>query len=236
LFQSRNLRCGFIWAWEEVMAEFGKRGVARDPRALSQPVAASPDLAVALAAVKTGRLPYWANVGPVRIVVILLAAAATFWWLILPYAGDILRDHRLAGTWQPAYDMQVTDGRCTRHNFILTVCNATLKSRAEPNQTPLQIGFMMAFSSGSGQPLLPVRSTVDPARLTVAYAAETQLLNRTLTFIVMAGGLATAFLTGLSALLQGRYVGGAAHRALMAGLEDLKARVQTAQDDRRAST
>jgi hypothetical protein len=95
---------------------------------------------------------------------------------------------------------------------------------------------MMTFASGGGELLLPVRSTVDPTRLAVAYAAEAMLMNRTLTFIVMAGGFAAMFLAGIRALLQGRYVGGAAHRALMAGLAELKARVETAQPNPRATT
>ncbi len=209
------------------MAEFGKRKVGAGAQMYSKPAAA--DLAAALAVAKTGKLPYWTKIGSLRLVIILLAAAAGFWFLIPGYGSDLLRDHRLAGTWQPAYDMQVIDGKCTRYNLILTLCNAKIKSRAEPNQTPVAISFAMTFSSGGGQPLLPVRSTVDPNQLTIAYAAESELLNRTLTLIVMAGVLAAAFIAGVSALLKGRYAGGAAHRALMAGFEELKARAETAQ-------
>ncbi len=216
------------------MAEFGKRKYAAGAPSHRQP-APSADLAGALAAARTGKLPYWAKIGPVRLVVSLLALAAVLWFLILPYAGDILRDHRLAGTWRPAYDMQVADGLCTRHNFLITNCSAKIKSRAEPNQAPVAVDFMMAFVSGGGQPLTPVCSSVDPNALTIAYAAETELLNRTLTFLAMAVGLVAGFLAGLSALVKGRYVGGAAHRALLAGFAELKTRVESAQADPRAA-
>jgi hypothetical protein len=215
------------------MAEFGKRRVAGDARAYSRStaVAAAPtaDVVGALAAIQTGKMPYWANTGPLRIVFILLLVAVTFWFLVLPYAGDVVRDHRLAGTWQPAYDMQVLDGKCTRHNFILTTCEAKIKSLADPNAAPLPHSFMMLFTSGGGEPLLPVRSTVDPSALSIAYAAETELLNRTLTFIFMSAFSVLLFIGGVNELLRGRYAGGAAHHALLAGFEELKARVESAR-------
>ena len=217
------------------MAEFGKRKSASTANPYSRPAAAPADVAAAVAVVKTGRLPYWAQVGPLRIIFILLAAAGGFWFMVLPYAGELIRDHRLAGTWQPAYDLQVIEGKCTRYNFVVTICGARIKSLAEPDQTPLAIGYVMAFSGGGGEILVPVRSTVDPSAVAIAYAAETKLLNRTLTFIVLAGGFAAMFLAGVGALLRGRYVGGAAHRALLAGFEELKARVETAQADPRAT-
>jgi hypothetical protein len=217
------------------MAEFGKRNIPRDARAYGRPASAPANLAAAVAVAKTGRLPYWAKVGPLRIVFILLAAAGGFWALILPYSGDLLRDYRLAGTWQPAYDMQVTDGKCTSYNFILTICNAKIKSRPEPGKAPLAISYMMGLASGGGEILVPVRSTVDPSALTIAYAAESKLTNRTLTLIVIAAVFAAMFLAGISALLRGRYVGGAAHRALLAGFEELKVRVENAHADPRAT-
>ena len=198
------------------MAEFGRRKPqsAYPAQARRRPA----DLATAVAVVKAGNLPHWARVGPLRIVLVLLATAGGFWLLILPYAGDLLRDHRLAGTWQPAYDMKVTEGRCTRYQLPVTICEAKIKSLPEPDRSPLTIRSMMAFSSGGGEALLPMRSMVDPSAITIAYVAETKLLNRTLTFIVLAGGSAAVFLSAVTALLRGRYVGGTAHRDLLAGL------------------
>jgi hypothetical protein len=217
------------------MAEFGKRNVGVMVQVSSRPQAAQADFAGALAAAKTGKLPYWTKSGPLRFVFIMLACAGAFWFLTLPNAGAILRDHRLAGSWRPAYDMQVVDGKCTRFNFVITDCDAKIKSLAEPDQAPLPIHYQMLFTSGGGVPLVAVRSTVDPTVVTIAYAAETELANRTVTFFVMAAIFAAGFLGPLRLLLKGRYKGGAAHVALMAGFAELQARVASAGVETRAA-
>jgi len=216
------------------MAEFGKRNVAGGARAHERPEAAPADLAAAIAVVKTGKLPYWAKMGPLRLVIVLVAAIGWFWWLILPYGGAVLRDVRLAGTWQPAYDIQIVAPKCTRYNLTLTICSATLKSLAEPDQAPVAVDYMMLFKSGGGERLVPVRSTVDPSALTIAYPAETLLTNRLLTFLVIAFGVAVIVLAAGASLLRGRYVGGAAHRALLAGFAELQARADKAAAAQRA--
>jgi hypothetical protein len=217
------------------MAEFGKRNAPGATRAHGGPQAAPADLAAAIEVVKTGKLPYWANIGPLRLLLVFLGALAWFWWLVLPYGGPVLRDYRLAGTWQPAYDMRVVAPKCTRYNLSLTICSATLQSLAEPNQPPIPVDYMMAFSSGGGERLVPVRSTADPSAVSLAYAAETQLTNRMLTFLAIAFGAVMVVLTTGSALLRGRYQGGAAHRALVAGFVELQARVEAGAAPPRAS-
>ena len=218
----------------EVMAEFGRRNAVGGVRATSISAAAPADLAAAIAVVKTGKLPYWAKRGPLPLVIVLVAAIGLFWWLILPYGGVVLRDYRLAGTWQPAYDIKVVAPKCTRYNLTLTICGATLKSLAEPDQAPVAVDYMMAFTSGGGEKLVPVRSTVDPSALTIAYPAETLLTNRLLTFLVIAFGVAVIVLAAGASLLRGRYVGGAAHRALLAGFAELQARADKAAAAQRA--
>src|SRR5262249_35030677 len=99
--------------------------------------------------------------------------------------------------WQPAYDLHVTDGKCERTNFILTTCNAKIKSVARPDQAPIPHSFMMFFSSGGGEALVPVRSTTDRSAVSIFYAAETKLWNRTLSFIFLAGILALFDLVAL---------------------------------------
>jgi hypothetical protein len=212
----------------EAMAEFGKRNVAGGARVHNRPEAAPADLAAAIAVVKTGQLPYWAKTGPLPLVIVLVAAIGLFWWLILPYGGVVLRDYRLAGTWQPAYDIKVVAPKCTRYNLTLTICGATLTSLAEPDQAPVAVDYMMAFESGGGVRLVPVRSTLDPSALTIAYLAETLLTNRLLTFLVIAFGFAMIVLATGASLLRGRYVGGAAHRALLAGFAELQAQADRA--------
>lgn len=127
---------------------------------------------------------------PFRWLLVLLACGAMFYGLFVSYGPDILRDHRLAGTWQPAYDLQVTDGKCERTNFVITRCSAKIKSVARPDQAPIAHSFLMLFSGGGGEALVPVRSTTDRSAVSIFYAAETKLWNRTLSFVSAAGILA----------------------------------------------
>ena len=110
--------------------------------------------------------------------------------LVVSYGPDILRDHRLAGTWQPAHDLQAMEGKCERKNFVITFCSAKIRSVANPSQAPIAHRFMMLFAGGGGESLVPVRSTTDRTAVSILYAAETKLWNRTLSFIFSAGILA----------------------------------------------
>lgn len=127
---------------------------------------------------------------PFRWFIVLVACAGGIYFLFANYGLDLLRDHRLAGTWQPAYDLQVTDGKCERTNFVITFCSAKIKSVARPDQAPISHSFLMFFSSGGGEALVPVRSTTDRSAVSIFYAAETKLWNRTLSLIFAVGILA----------------------------------------------
>jgi len=124
---------------------------------------------------------------PFRWLIMFVACGAMLYGLFASYGPDIVRDHRLSGTWQPAYDLRVTDGKCKRTNFIATFCEAKILSVARPDQAPINHGFFMLFSGGGGEALVPVRSTKDRNAVSIYYAAETKLWNRTLTFIFSAG-------------------------------------------------
>ena len=76
--------------------------------------------------------------------------------------------------------------------------------------------------------LVPVRSTTDRSAVAIGYAAETKLMNRTMTFIGLAGVLAAMFIGLVNSLATGHYKGGAAHLALLAGIAELKARAERA--------
>jgi hypothetical protein len=217
------------------MAEFGKRIAAGHAVSPSRPNGQA-DIGAALAVVKAGRLPVWTTAGPVKLVIILLIVAAGLYFFTVTYAADIFRDIRLAGTWQVAYDLRAANGSCTRHNFVVTRCSAKIQSIAEPNQAPVASEFMMLFSSGGGEMLVPVRSTTNPSAVAIAYASETKLLNRTMTFLVLAGTLAAIFIGLASALATGRYNGGAAHRDLLAGIGELQARAESMQTMSRTTT
>ena len=135
---------------------------------------------------------------PFRSFLGLLACCAGLYFLFVSYASDIVRDHRLAGTWQPAYDLRPVDGKCERTNFVLTTCIAKIKSVARPDQAPITVSFLMLFSGGGGEALVPVRSTKDRTAVLIFYAAETKLWNRTLSFVSLTGLIA---FFGLVALL-----------------------------------
>ena len=139
--------------------------------------------------------------GPIRWLIVFLACCAMLYGLLASYGPDLVRDHRLAGTWQPAYDLQAMDGKCKRTNFVVTFCTAKIKSVARPDQAPIDHGFFMLFSSGDGESLVPVRSTTDRAAVSIFYSAETKLWNRTLSFVVAAGFL-VLFAVGALLLLR----------------------------------
>ena len=127
---------------------------------------------------------------PFRSFIVMIACCATLYGLFVNYGPNILRDHRLAGTWQPAYDLRAMEGKCERTNFVITFCNAKIKSVARPDQAPTAVSFMMLFSGGGGEALVPVRSTADRTAVSIFYAADTKLWNRTLSFIFSMGMMA----------------------------------------------
>jgi len=211
------------------LTQFGKRIAVGHAASPNRPGGQQPDVGAALAVVKTGKLPAWTTLGPIRLVIGVLIFGAGLYFTTAKYAGDIVRDIHLAGTWQVAYDLRAFDGSCTRHNFVVTLCSATIRSNAEPNRAPVASEFMMLFSGGGGETLVPVRSTSDPSAVAIAYAADTKLTNRTMSFLVVTGILAALLIGLVGALATGRYKGGAAHRALLAGIIELKARAESTQ-------
>jgi heme exporter protein D len=176
-----------------------------------------------------GKMPAWTTIGPLGRVMLVLCAAAALWYVTATYAGEILRDHRRAGTWQTAYDLRAVDGSCRRIQLVITFCSAKIMSLAEPERAPVVSEFMMGFSGGGGEAMVPVRSTVDPSAVAIAFAAETKLANRTLTWLVSAATLAALLICAVNALLQGRYKDGPAHRSLLNGLAELQARAAATQ-------
>ena len=208
---------------------YGNDGAAR------RPDASEADVSAALAVVKSGKVPAWTTFGPLYLVILVLCVAGGLWHVTATYAGEILRDHRLAGTWQTAYDLRAVDGSCRRVQLVITFCSAKIQSLAEPERAPAVSEFMTGFSSGGGEAMVPVRSTADPSAVAIAYAAETKLVNRTLTWLVLATILAALLIGVVNALLRGRYKGGRAHRSLLDGLAELQARVATTQAVQRAA-
>jgi hypothetical protein len=163
---------------------FGKRqsGVGATAQAFNRNMAVAQSQVAPETARTTG--------SPLRWLIVLIACGAALYGLVVNYGPDILRDHRLAGSWQPAYDLRTMDGKCERTNFVITFCSAKIKSLARPDQAPIDHRFFMLFSGGGGEALVPVRSTIDRAAVSIFYTAETKLWNRTLSFISAAVVLA----------------------------------------------
>jgi hypothetical protein len=162
---------------------FGKRqsGVGGTAHALNAGTAVPQSQVVAEDAGATGH--------PIRWLIVLLACCWGLYALFANYGLDILRDHRLAGTWQPAYELRAMDGKCERTNFVITFCTAKITSVARPDQAPIGHKFMMLFVGGGAEALVPVRSTTDRTAVSIFYSAETRLWNRTLSVIAAAGVL-----------------------------------------------
>ncbi|UFZ04603.1 hypothetical protein LQG66_36400 [Bradyrhizobium ontarionense] len=163
---------------------FGKRqsGVGGSAQALNVGMAAARNDVVTETAPATG--------SPIRWFIAFVVCGAMLYGLVKTYGPDILRDHRLAGTWQPAYDLRATDGKCKRTNFVVTFCEAKIKSVAQPDKAPIDHGFFMLFAGGGGEALVPVRSTIDRSAVSIFYSAETRRWNRTLSFLFSAGLMA----------------------------------------------
>src|SRR5689334_1891786 len=87
---------------------FGKRqsGVGPAAQALNVNTAVPQGEAVTESAEALGH--------PFRWFVALIAFGAMLYGLVYSYGPDIVRDIRLSGTWQPAYDLRATDGECKR--------------------------------------------------------------------------------------------------------------------------
>jgi hypothetical protein len=220
------------------MAEFGRRNADRAGRFGSQPSRAQvmPDeVKAVIEVIATGRLPRWTNVSLRRAVTIMFAIAGAYCAFVLPSVLNLVRDYRLGGTWQPAYDMQTVVDRCTRINLTLVHCEAKIKSRAEPDRKPIKAEFDRPFTTGGIKTPLPVRSTKDPSVVTIDYTAETDLSSRALDLLLMTALFAAVLSVFLSAVLRGRYRGGAAHLRLLSGVTTLQSRSDSAPAERRAA-
>ncbi len=172
------------------MAQFGKRGIDHTPpRAMIQMSSERGDPS-------TGDAHPDPAKSAVQHAFLALIAAVGYWLLIVPYVGDLIRDHRLSGSWQPAYDVQVLDARCKRYSFVVTLCSARIKPLARPDQSPVAVDYMMAFVRGA-DPIVPVRSTLDTSAVTIGSAVQSHLLNRTITFFVLTAAFAALFVIGL---------------------------------------
>jgi hypothetical protein len=81
---------------------FGKRQSGVGATATATAKALNGDVTLAHGQVPTATAQ--ATGFPYRSLIALLACGAALYGLLVSYGPDLLRDHRLSGTWQPAYD------------------------------------------------------------------------------------------------------------------------------------
>jgi hypothetical protein len=73
----------------------------------------------------------------------------------------------------------------------------------------------MAFSSGDGEAMIPVRSTVDASAVGIQYAVSDVLLNRTLSLLGIMLFFAWLAWVFLDLIRKGRYKDGRGYEAVM---------------------
>jgi hypothetical protein len=166
-----------------------------------------------LKTLEKGQLPSWTSLSQLQVLGMAVFVMAMVLLAVCYYGPEVARDLRYAGTFRVAHDLSASEGNCTRYMFLITRCSAKIESvgQAQPATTS---HFFMFFRSGSGVPLVPVRSTADVSAVGIQYAVSDILLNRTLSFLVVTlffGWIGCIFIQWV---LQGRYEGGAAHAAV----------------------
>jgi hypothetical protein len=206
------------------MAEFGKRTVnatsgatlrhTSDAPRQSAPVGSDQLSRRDLKALEKGQLPAWANLSRSKLLVFAVLMVVAALGAAAFYGPDVARDLRYAGTFRVANDLQATEGRCKRYVFLVSLCSVKIQSVGNERQTS-STEFLMAFSSGDGEAMIPVRSTVDASAVGIQYAVSDMLLNRTLSLLgimLLFAWLAWLF---LDLIRKGRYKDGPGYDALM---------------------
>lgn len=203
------------------MGDFGKRGrqsaaTSRHTASARQESAAAPPDLISkrdLKYIDKGYGPAWANLSRLQLMVFVLLLPALALAAIWCYGPDIVRDLRYAGTFTVATDLRATEGKCTRHAFMVTLCSAKIRSmRGEAERSS---AFMMFFRSGDGAQLVPVRSTANASVVGIRYAVSDVLINRTLSLLGGTMFFGWIWLMLFDCVRKGRYKGGPAHAALV---------------------
>lgn len=172
-------------------------------------------------AIQRGKPPYWVQQSMGALIFILLLSLATLGLMAANYGPGLARDLRLAGSWTPAPDLRAENGVCENYQFVLTLCSATLVSPSAEGEHLENTSFMMSFTRGGDEALLPMRSTRDPSAVAIGYAAQDELTNRTLSFAVYSLIFLLLPFAVVRRVARGQYKGGRAHRALAAGLAEI---------------
>jgi hypothetical protein len=207
------------------MGEFGKRtanaaqglplrGHVLDAPRQSAPVWSEHISEQDLKTLEKGQLPAWANVSRFKLLCVALLIVATALGAAAFYGPELARDLRYAGTFKVANDLQAIDGRCKRYIFLISLCNAKIRSIGN-EQSATTTEFLMLFRGGDGEEMIPVRSSVDASAVGIQYAVSDVLLNRTLSLLGVILLLSWTAWTFFDKLRRGQYKDGPAYEALM---------------------
>lgn len=174
----------------------------------------------------TGQPPSWATATRGGLIAGVLLCGAVLFAMLYSYGSGVVRDHRLAGSWQPALDVKISKAKCKRYWFLVTVCDVGYAWRERGVGKVATASFMVALKSTSGAQLLPVRSAHEPSTVTAQVAADEWLTNRTVSLLGFVLLFAFGVLGCLKGLLTGRYKTGAAYDNLVAELRTVGAAMQ----------
>jgi hypothetical protein len=206
------------------MGDFGKRTanvMQGSPvrHASDAPRSSTPDWSDQLSnrdlkALEKGQLPAWANMSRLKLLSFAFLMVVAALGAVAFYGPDLARDVRYASTFKVADDLRATYGRCKRYVFLVSLCSAKISS-VRNDQSTSSVEFLMAFRSGDGEAMIPVRSSADASAVSILYAVSDVLLNRILSLFgvgLLFGWLAWMF---LDCVRKGRYKDGPAYDAIM---------------------
>ena len=140
-------------------------------------------------------------------VVIFAGFLAALCFLEVPH---LMRDVRLASTYEIDPSVKINRGECTGYTFI-HACNVTYQWEDDKATTISgETRFLVTALSMDRQPLIPVRSSAEPGAVSVLYATDDGLQNRIYSMLFWAGLCVLAIVALFVRILRGRYTGGAA--------------------------
>lgn len=199
-------------------ATFGRRGAPRG--AITQragslqraPVISAPALAYEAAA-EPDRAPlsppHWVQHSLSKTVLCIFFFAAMIGLMVHLQAPSLMRDVRLSGTYGIDPLIEVNHGTCKGY-AILHFCDVSLTWDDNGTAVTENTNFIVTAFSLGRQPLIPVRSSVDPQAISVDYAVNDALQNRVLTLLFLMGLCVSGMVLLIAQLVRGRYQGGAA--------------------------
>ena len=151
--------------------------------------------------------PHWVQVSLSKTVLCIFFFAAMIGLLVHLQAPSLMRDVRLAGTYEIDLLVEVNHGKCEGYT-IIHFCDVSLTWDDNGTAVTEDTRFIVTAFSVGRQPLIPVRSSADPQAISVDYAVNGALQNRVWSFLFWVGVCAAGMITMIVRLLTGRYQGG----------------------------